>query len=64
MDELIIFVKASYLRDLWLASIKYIKPFKGKVGQTHATKLSGSCSMLDGEILSSVFEFSHNNSKI
>ena len=50
MDELIIFVKllyqkklclVSHQRDLCLASIKHIKPFNGKVGQSDLTKTSG-----------------------
>ena len=29
---------------------------KGKVGQRHGTKISGSCPMLDGELLPLHFE--------
>ena len=64
MEELIVFVKSSYQRDLCLASIKCIKPFNGKVGLRDATKISGSCPMLDGEIPPSDFEISNNNDKI
>ena len=56
MDELIIFVKSSYQRDLCLASKKRTKPLKGKIEQRDATKIFGSCPMLDGEILPSHFE--------
>ena len=56
MDELIIFVKSSYQRDLCLVSIKHIRTFNGKVGQRDATKISGSCPMLDGEILPTHFK--------
>ena len=50
MNELIIFVKSSYQRDLYLASIKRIKPFNGKVGQRDATTISGSCRWWDTTI--------------
>ena len=53
MNELIIFVKSSYQRDLCVARIKRIKSFNGKVGQRDATKISGSRPMLNGEILPS-----------
>ena len=65
MDKLIAFAKSSYQRDFCLASLviiyqvsckkkrKSIEPFNGKVGQTHVTKICGSCPMLDGEILPS-----------
>ena len=56
MDELIIFVKSSYQRDLCLASKKRIKPLNGKIEQRDATKIFGSCPMLDGGILPSHFE--------
>ena len=63
MDQLAVFVKSSYQRDLCLTSLvimlvlssikkqKSIKPFSGKVGQRHVIKISGSCPMLDDEIL-------------
>ena len=53
MNELIIFVKSSYQRDLCVARIKRIKSFNGKVGQRDATKICGSRPMLNGEILPS-----------
>ena len=56
MDELFIFVKSYYQKDLCIASIRRVKLFNGKVGQRHTTKISGSCPMLDGEILPSHFE--------
>ena len=56
MDELIIFFKSSYQRDLCLASINRIKPFNGKAGQRDSTKISGSSPKLDVEILPSHFE--------
>ena len=65
MDELIISVKSSYQRvDLCLASIKSIKPFHGKVGRREANKISGSCPLLDDEIIPSHFEISHYKNKM
>ena len=56
MDQLIIFVKFSHQRNLFLASTKRIKTFNEKVGQRDATKISGSCPVLEGKILPSHFE--------
>ena len=64
--QIYFFVKSPNQRQLCLASIaiiyqvkqsrKIINPLNGKVGLTHVTKISGSCTMLDSKILSSHFE--------
>ena len=60
MDKLIVFVESSDQRDLSLASLVIVyqvaitknrKVLNGKSGQRHVTKTSGSCTMLNNEIL-------------
>ena len=64
--QIYFFVKSPNQRQLCLANIaiiyqvkqsrKIINPLNGKVGLTHVTKISGSCTTLDSKILSSHFE--------